>query len=61
MKNPSQEHLADVDRTYRLAKSLEDGVFYDEGMRPNPHVGFAKCIHGNPVFSCEECKREKGK
>ncbi len=36
MKDLSNEELADIDRSYRLAKSYNDGVFYDEFMCPIP-------------------------
>jgi len=58
MKDLSQEELQDVDRTVRLRQSLKQGVFIGE-YGENPHVGFAKCIHGNDAYGCEECKREK--
>ena len=57
MKDPSQKELQDVDRTVRLRESLRDGIFYDEFHRPIP-IAFARCIHGNCVGSCEECKEK---
>lgn len=59
MKNPSQEELRKVDRTARLRQSLKDGVVTDEFGRRNPHVGFARCVHGKCVYACEICREKQ--
>lgn len=59
MKDIPQEELQDVDQTVRLRQSLQRGVFIDEHGRENPHVGFARCHHGELVSKCERCAKEK--
>ena len=58
MSYEKDRHLENVDRTVRLSESLQDGVFYDEFHRPIP-IAFARCVHGNCVFGCEECKEQE--
>ena len=53
-----QREEREVDRSARLRKSFKSGVFTDEFGVENPHIGPARCIHGELVSNCEKCAKK---
>lgn len=59
MSYKEDRELDEIARTERLRQSFKEGVFISEGGLRNTHIGFGKCIHGNDVYGCEKCRKEK--